>query len=219
MAKKPKATSINVALLAALAAGENRTGRVTQAEGVPLLDLKLIEVNINDVDAEGKALARVTDTGMTYLTNAQNPTTSENASKPMFGIMKGVVIPPSQRGNRKGAGAPTQYPFADMEIGDSFFVPDSAKKGNAAKHLGSTVSQQNMHYRKEVPGKTETKTVTKRGPGNKAVKLPDGTNEKEQKTVPVYEATRRYVLRAVKAGFQLANGPAPENGALVAREM
>lgn len=213
MAKKPSNKSVvNVALLTALAGGDNRTGRVTQAEGIPLLEAGLIEVDKTNI-VEGAALAHVTDAGMQYLENLNKP---EEKSKPMFGIMKGVSIPVSQRGNRKGAGAPTQYPFADMEIGDSFFVPDSAKKGNAAKHLGSTVSQQNMHYREDT-GQTEVKEVTKRGKGNKAELDANGNKVKESKTVAIYKPTRKYVLRAVKAGFQLADGPAAENGALVAR--
>lgn len=215
MAKKAsKGVAINVAVLTAIANAADGVGRVSQADGVPLVNEGLIEVNTNDVDTEGKALARVTDKGKQYLSNLNSGT---NESKPMFGIMKNVPIPESKRGNRKGAGAPTQYPFETMEVGDSFFVGSSVK-ADAAKKLGSTVSQQNMKYRTPT-GQTETKEVTKRGKGNKAELNPDGTKVKETKNVPVYKQDRKYVLRAVKSGDKLGDWVAPEDGALIAREI
>ena len=221
MAKKAnKGVTVNVAVLqAVMAANEaNTDGRVTQEEGIPLLEQGLIIVNKADV-VEGKAAARITDAGKQYLSNLNSPT-QESASKPMFDIIQAkVVIPASQRGNRKGAGAPTQYPFADMAVGDTFFVPDSAKKGNAAKHLGSTVSQQNMHYREEIPGKTKEVERTKRGKGNKAEVDAEGNKIKEKVTVPEYKQTRKFVMRAVKAGQVLGEWTAPEDGALIGREM
>lgn len=201
MAKKAKTTQVNVAVLMAIAnAGDN--GRVSQADGVPLVDKGFIEVNTGDVDAEGKALARVTDAGKQYLANLNSGT---NESKPMFGVMDNVPIPESKRGNRKGAGAPTQYPFESMTVGQTFFVGNSAK-ADAAKKLGSTVSQQNMKYRTPT-GQTENKEVLNRK-----------TKVKEMKDVPLYRQDRKYVLRAIKSGDKLGEWVAPEDGALIGRE-
>lgn len=216
MAKRPAKSVVSVALLRNIAAGtEGNWYRVSQEEAKQ--HESLIEVNTADI-AEGKAAARLSEAGKQYLANVENPINSESAGKPMYGIIQAkVTIPASKRGNRKGAGAPTQYPFETMNVGDTFFVPDSAKKGNAAKHLGSTVSQQNMHYREET-SETKQVTRTKRGPGNKAEIGPDGNKVKETVTVPVYKPTRKYVVRAVKKGDVLGEWTVPDDGALVARE-
>lgn len=218
MAKKSKGTNVNVALLTAIANG-NASYRVTKDEGVPLVTAGLIEVNTGDVDAEGKAPARITEAGSKYLSEV-NSNNQESASKPMYGIIPvKVEIPASKRGNRKGAGAPTQYPFAEMQVGQTFFVPDSEKKGNAAKHLGSTVSQQNMHYREVIPGATKQVERTKRGKDNKAELDAQGNKVKETVTVPEYKQTRKFVMRAVKAGQVLGEWTAPADGALIGREV
>ena len=38
----------------------------------------------------------------------------------MYQIEKGIPAP-----EKYGVGRPSRYPFADMEVGDSFFVPDA----------------------------------------------------------------------------------------------
>ncbi len=214
MAKKPKAVSVNVAVLTAIAnAGDN--GRVSKADGEPLVAAGLIQVDTTNLDAQGNALARATDAGNQYLNNLNS---GEEKGKPMFGIMKGIPIPESQRGNKKGAGAPAKYPFETMEVGDTFFVGNSqVKNGDASKSLASTVSQQNMQYRTET-GETETKERTKRGEKNKAVLDAEGNKVKETVTVPVYKQTRKYVSRAVKASAKYGDWTPPEDGVLVARE-
>lgn len=213
MAKKPKATTVNVALLTAIANGT--TTRVTQAEGGPLLAEGLIVVNTQDI-VEEKALAQVTPAGTAYLANVNNPTT-ENKAKPMYGIMTNVPIPASNRGNRKGAGAPTVYPFADLPVGGSFFVPNS-DKADAAKKLQSTVSAQNMKY-SEPTGETHQVEVTKRGKGNKAELDANGQKIKETVTRPVRKAVRKFVLRPVVKGVAIGEWVPPDDGALIAREM
>src|SRR4051812_41538095 len=120
MAKKAsKATEINVALLREIANG-NEQFPVSQADGLPLVNAGLIQVDTERVTADGKAPSRLTDAGKQYLNNVDSPNNQESASKPMFGIISAkVAVPKSNRGNRKGAGAPTQYPFADMAVGQT----------------------------------------------------------------------------------------------------
>jgi hypothetical protein len=215
MAKKPaKSSSVNVVLLTAIAsAPETAAYRVTQNEAASLEGL--IEVNTADI-VEGKALARVTDAGIAYLKNISNPT-EENKGKPMYGIMTDIPVPASNRGNRKGAGAPTVYPFADMPVGGSFFVPNS-DKADAAKKLQSTVSAQNHKY-SEATGETETVEVTKRGKGNKAELDAAGNKIKETVTRPIRKPVRKFVLRPITKGQVLGNWTAPDDGALIAREV
>lgn len=218
MAKKGKtmASAVNVILLTAIGAStEAAPYRVTQAEGTPLLDAGLILVNTQDI-VEGKAVAVLTDAGRQYLANINNPT-PENKAKSMYGIMTNVPIPASNRGNRKGAGAPTVYPFADMPVGGSFFVPNS-DKADAAKKLQSTVSAQNHKY-SEPTGETETVEVTKRSKGNKAEVDAAGNKVKETVTRPIRKPVKKFVLRPITKGLVLGDWTAPDDGALIAREM
>jgi hypothetical protein len=206
MAPRNKKSTVNVALLNAIAAateldGEgNKIGRITQEEHATIKDF--VVVNPSNV-VDGKAAVMLNDAGKQYLANLTNP---QAASKPMYGIIANAVIPASKRGNRKGAGAPTQYPFDTLEVGQAFFVGNS-KKAEAAKKLGSTVSQQNMKYRTPT-GQTEVKEVTDRK-----------TKVKASKTVPIYTQDRKFVLRSIKQGDVIdANGnKAPEDGALIGR--
>lgn len=211
MAKKAKV--VNVALLNSIATGA--VTRVNQTNGKPLLDEGLILVNTADVVGD-EAAVQITPAGVEYLKNANSPT-EEVKGKPMYGIMKGIPIPPSNRGNRKGAGAPTVYNFAEMEVGDSFFVPNSDKP-DAFKKMQSTVSAQNHKY-SEPTGETESVEVTKRGKGNKAELDANGNKIKEtvmrQKRKPI----RKYVSRPITAGMVLGTWTAPEDGALIAREV
>jgi hypothetical protein len=204
MAKKAKASSVNVALLQAIAAGNetdgdnNKFGRITQEEHASVKDF--VVVNPSNV-VDGKAAAMLNDAGKQYLANLSNP---QAQSKPMYGIITNATIPASKRGNRKGAGAPTQYPFDKLEIGQTFFVGNS-QKAEAAKKLGSTVSQQNMKYRTPT-GQTEVKEIMDRK-----------TKVKAPKTVPIYTQDRKFVLRSVKSGDVLGGWTAPEDGALIGR--
>jgi len=214
MAKKAKVVSVNVLLLTAIASStEAMPYRVTQAEAASLEGL--IEVNTGDI-VEGKALARVTPEGQEYLNKINNPT-EESKGKPMYGIMTNVPIPASNRGNRKGAGAPTVYPFAGLPVGGTFFVPNS-DKADAAKKLQSTVSAQNHKY-SEPTGETETVTVTKRGKGNKAEVDANGNKVKEEVTRPIHKPVRKFVLRPVIKGQVIGDWTAPDGGALIGREV
>lgn len=216
MAKKPKATTVNVALLNAIATAEAQGGfgRVTKPEADSLAGL--IEVNPSDI-VDDKAAAKLSEAGKQYLNNLNNPT-QESAGKPMYGIITNAKLPPSNRGNRKGAGAPTIYPFADLPVGGSFFVSNS-DKADAAKKLQSTVSAQNLKYSEPTGEKKEVER-TKRGKGNKAVVDPaTGQKVKEKATIDVRKPTRKFVLRPVKKGETYGEWVAPDDGALIGREM
>lgn len=218
MAKKPaKSSAVNVILLTAIASAPDATPyRVTKAEGTPLLEAGLIVVDTSDI-VDDKAAAKITEAGKTYLTNSANPT-QETQGKPMYGIIANAIVPPSNRGNRKGAGAPTVYPFADLPVGGAFFVPNS-DKADAVKKLQSTVSAQNHKY-SEPTGDTETVTVTKRGKGNKAELDANGEKVKEQVTRPIRKPVRKFVLRPITKGTDIGGGVlANDDGALIAREM
>lgn len=196
----------------------NETGRATREVGEPLVQMGLIEVNPSDIDESGAALARLTQKGIDGMGTA-NKNTNANAapSASKFALIDNAKLPESKRGFGRTAGV-SKYPFAEMNVGQSFFVGNNeVDGGDAVKKLTSTVSNMNNKYRTEVPGQTETKTRTKRGEGNKAVKDENGNPVKETVTVPVYTQDRKFSIRPVKGGETYGDWQAPADGALIAR--
>lgn len=196
----------------------NETGRVTREVGEPLVQMGLIEVNPSDIDDNGAALARLTQKGIDGMGTA-NKNTNANAapSASKFALIDNAKLPESRRGFGRTAGV-SKYPFAEMNVGQSFFVGNNeVDGGDAVKKLTSTVSNMNNKYRTEVPGQTETKTRTKRGEGNKAVKDENGNPVKETVTVPVYTQDRKFSIRHVNGGEAYGGWTAPADGALIAR--
>jgi hypothetical protein len=60
-------------------------------------------------------------------------------------IQKGIKIPPSRRGGTKQE----QYPWAEMNIGDSFFIPATKSKPKPWISFCSTVSSASKRYAKQ----------------------------------------------------------------------
>jgi hypothetical protein len=188
----------------------------TEGESVGLLHSPpLIEVNIGMIDPEDpmKVLCRITPAGAQYLTannnfNEVNPVTSG------YEVITNAVLPSSKRGGG-GGGAPIKYPFDKLEVGNSFFVPATAKLPNPLKTLGSTISSANLRYANVTGEKVVTRA--KRGEKNKLVLDANGDKIMETKTVPVYEFTRKFSIRGVEAGKSYGSWVAPDNGALIAR--
>jgi len=219
MAKPKSNVAVNTELLAAIKSG--KVTHVTQAEAVEagLQHVPpLVEVNIDpSAIVDGKAPVRLSEAGHKYI-----PANAETASAPAaspYTIMSGVVLPASKRGGGGGGGAPKKYPFDQLEVGQTFFVPASAAVPDPVKKLGSTVSSANMRYAVET-GETKEVERTKRGPGNKAVVDPaTGQNVREKKTVPVYKQTRKFTIRPVVGGEKYGDWTAPANGAVIGRVM
>jgi hypothetical protein len=220
-------STINLQLLAQIVDATQKGGfvYVTVEEGKPLVDHdpQLIEVNptiLDPMDAN-KAAARATVAGAEYVANAGDsvsPVAANDASATLvsaFSIITDAALPASRRG-AGGGGAPIKYPFDKLEIGQSFFVPVSAEHPNPVKTLGSTVSSANMRYAEET-GATREVTRAKRGDGNKALLDAAGNKVTETVKVPVYKYTRKFSIRAVKAGVKYGAWVAPSDGALIAR--
>jgi hypothetical protein len=98
-----------------------------------------------------------------------------------FELESGIQIP--ELGPRVGFGRKSTYPFAKMNVGQSFFVPGVAKNSKKFKGLASTVSAAQRRFAREIPGKVR---VNRNG---------------EQ--VQDYELTRKFVLRAVDGGARV----------------
>lgn len=217
MAKKPTAPKINVSLLAAIAAGS--VAYISQADGLPLLQNApaLIEVNttVTDPSDPSKAAVRLTAEGQAMVVAAANQPVQMAATTSPYAIIKNAALPASKRGN-KGGGAPTQYPFETMEVGDTFFVPVSEKHPNPVKSLGSTVSSANAKF--AVPtGDTKVVSRTKRGKGNRAIVDAAGNKVKEDVTVQVKKPAKKFSIRPVVKGTVYGGWTADADGALIGR--
>lgn len=190
------------------------TGRVSQDVATKLGPMGLIEVNTGDIDENDMAACRLTQKGLEGMGKNTNTNAASTGSK--FALIDNAVLPESKRGFGRKAGE-SKYPFADMNLGQSFFVSnDEVEGGDALKKLTSTVSNMNNRYRTET-GEMQTVTRTVRGEGNKAVLNEDGSKRKETKQVPVYKQDRKFSIRAVEAGKEYGGWKAPANGALIAR--
>jgi hypothetical protein len=225
MASKKSAAkaSINLPLLSMIAAATAAGGfhYVTKDEASPLLSHvpQLIEVNTNMIEeGTGKAAARATSAGTAMTQTAQSGAAVPGVVMPSpFGIIKGAILPPSRRGEGlRGGGAPKQYPFDTMEVGDSFFVPVSEKHPDPLKTLGSTVSSANMRFAEET-GEMRKVHRKVRGKDRKATVDGAGNFVYEDVEIPVYKHTRKFEIRGIEGGKQYGQYVAPANGALISR--
>lgn len=211
---------VSINLLKSMAQSVKGFVYLTKDEGMPLVKANLVEVNPSAVDPEDntRVAARLTSEGQEFINNYSENNSKDNKmhAATNYAIIDSAVLPPSKRGNAKGGGAPVKYPFDHLQVGQSFFVPVSEEHPDPVKTLGSTVSSANMRYAEET-GEKETKEVTKRGPGNRAVVDENGQKVREIVERPVYKFTRHFSLRAVEAGVKYGEWVAPDNGALIAR--
>lgn len=208
---------VDKALLKEIVAG--KVTFVSQTQGQPMLAHvpALIEINASITDPQDgtKVACRATADANAYLAE---PVTA-GTEAPKYAVLTGVELPAAKRrGNHTGSGAPTKYPFEQLEIGGVFFSGNSEhKKGDAVKALGSTVSAQNNKY-SEPTG--EMKTVTRAVRDKKTHKaVLNAAGEKETETVqlPVKSYSRKFTIRPVEKGFTSGGWVAPEDGALIGR--
>lgn len=223
MSKAPK-NSIDTALLQKVVAATDSGQLIylSQAEGGAFVSHNppLIEVNTGILDPSDntKAAVRATQAAKDYLASQSQGSAGDAPTEPSkYAIIANAVLPEARkRGNVAGAGAPTKYPFADMQVGGAFFSADSEhKNGNALKALGSTVSSQNRKYAQET-GETKTVTRAVRDENNKA-KMENGKKVTETVTLPVLKYDRKFTIRPVVGGQKYGEWTAPANGALIAR--
>ena len=189
---------------------------VTAAEGKPLLDAGLIAVDMTNRDGD-KIAATVTEAGVLALNGAKAAPVAAGT----FAIQKGgIELPKVERGFKKGVGGggrSAKYDFEAMEIGDFFFVANSAVKNHdAVKTLGSAAGSANQRFAVGT-GEHETVQRAKRGPDHKAVKGADGKNVMESAVVEKKNFTRKFVVRKVEANVAYGAFTAPADGAVVHR--
>lgn len=167
-----------------------------------LSELGFIDVNPTLIDEHGWLAARPTAKGRHYVMST-SPNTAyapvsdyvpptpapdsdidtapDNDSESMFAIDDDVA-PPVQDG-RSGKRLGVKYPFDKLNVGQSFFVPNTKEKPQMAKALASTVSAATAKYDRIIEGKT-------------------ALNRKGEK-IPAKERTRKFVIRAVDGGARI----------------
>lgn len=102
-------------------------------------------------DANGNAAVRATAAGIAAATSPAAaapaafvaPAVAEEAPKRVFSLVMGVVPAPRQRGGNKGKSI---YPFGEMQVGHSFFIPATADKPEPWKSLASTATSATRRY-------------------------------------------------------------------------
>jgi len=158
----------------------------------------LVEINASMVDDAGNIATRATAKGieMNSNTNSNTDQTATQAApktKPSFQLENAAL--PTVAG--RGGGRDAIYPFDEMQVGQSFFVPATADRPDPAKSLASTVSSATRRYSEET-GETRT--------------------DRNGNTVPKLAPTRKFAIRARTAAQEAAEGfNHGQNGARIYR--
>ena len=184
-AKKTAEIATVITLAEIVAAGANGLFTPAAVHG-PLVEAGLVEINPAMVNEAGEIATRATQAGIESLDSGAivvgNATTEANSAiaetgktekvKSMFKIEDSIPVP-TISGRGRGVNV---YPFDRLAVGQSFFVPNSEDKPNAAKSLASTVSSAAARY---------------------AVPAEDGSTKTNKKgeVVPVMVKTRKFVVR------------------------
>jgi len=129
----------------------------------------LVEMQETVTNPAGDVAVRISAAGLAFLAELEPKAVAEAA--PVF-VLKSAPIPTTTR--KAGAGRKSKYPFATMEVGQYFFVPDSEKCQDPTKSLTSIVAATNRKYAFEI-------AVTR-------------VNRKGN-VVPVLEYSRKFVVR------------------------
>ncbi|AEX56125.1 hypothetical protein KL1_00055 [Burkholderia phage vB_BceS_KL1] len=180
MALNKKQTAAFAALSAAIAASAEGFIYAAAGDVAPFVAAGLVETNETIKDENGNIAVRLKP----ETEGTSNVNTATNTAAPVaasaFAIEDGVPLPSGSGRGRTG----TTYPFDALNVGQSFFVPNSEDKPNAAKSLASTVSSATARYAQPSPdGATKT--------------------NKKGETVPVMVETRKFVVRAVEGGARV----------------
>lgn len=137
MAKRKAITATGTALLALVAAAANGVLMLTQAEGAEQVAAGNLELTGNtDGDL---AEVRLTDAGRAALAAAGGDNGGA-ASTPSYELESGIPLP-EKRSRRSNGNRESQYPFAKMEVGQSFHIPKTEDNKNPADRIAPTITR------------------------------------------------------------------------------
>jgi hypothetical protein len=203
MTKLSKAQSDKLAEISSMTHNSQQGFSYMTPKGVQLLvDAGLVECN-NSMTDGNKVAVRVTNQGDEWLKADEAPPVEgtdnmdNQTPAPAFAIDDDVSIPAIKR---KGSST-SVYPFAALEIGQSFFVPATEAMPTPGKSLASTVSSASKRYATA----NGTRTINRR----LALVNEDGTpmlgadgkrmrGELEAVQVPAYHYERKFKVRSVE---------------------
>lgn len=198
------------ATLAEIAASETGQVALTQEQGSEALAAGFIELTGN-ADANGLAPAKLTDAGFAKFQEneaagvdgsdaATAPASAPASAKVAFKVSAAVPIP-TEEGVRRGRS--NGYPFATMEVGESFHVAPTEEYPDPAERLASSVSGARARFSKDT-GKTEDVEVKVYAKDAHGKFVKDGEGKRvvastKTETRPVMEITKDFMVRAVDA--------------------
>jgi len=197
--KRTPVTARGVALLSLIAASEGGVMFLTQEEGAEAVEAGTAALDMTIAPpAEGLAAVRLTDAGKAALPKV----------KQTFELEAGVPLPTIKRGNG-GGNRGSQYPFATMEIGQSFHVPKTSDNPDPSSRLSSSVSSAKAQFsveEKDASGNVIMETanvkVFAKGADGKFIKDAAGKRVVASVTAtvrPKMKTTRDFEVRAVGA--------------------
>lgn len=146
----------SVALMGAIAAAmlaEPGYHLATPAEAKELIEGGFAEQNPAIADGD-KLATRLTEAGSAEHAKANGGTGTGTDSAPAassFAIEDNIALP-SARGGKGGS----VYPFEQLGVNQSFFVPATTERPNPAKSLASTVSSATKRYEGAEPARKFT---------------------------------------------------------------
>lgn len=208
MAKGKVITQKLITLAMIVAAGADGMF-TTAAVHQPLVDAGLVEVNPSVTNDAGEVATRATQAGIDKVASDNSSAFSQsqgngetNVAKTSFAIVGTVPVPV---GAGRGRAREAVYPFEQLEVGQSFFVPNSEDKPEVAKSLASTVSSATARFAVQDGDKTEVVNVSEYqvGDDGKRVKGPEGKLVKigeHQEERAVMVQTRKFIVRPVADG-------------------
>lgn len=212
--KKPAAPAFDMALLSQIvqATKQNSFMYVPAVASAPLVALQYVELN-NDpaVLAPAGVPTRATALGIATCENSAtasaavaNPLAPQTQPASVFTLDVDVPLPSIKRGFGAKAGAPT-YPFDNMQVGQSFFVPATPDRDDPAKSLASTVSAATRKYEVAVNNPDGTPKMisvqrAQRDTNGDIVKGADGKMVKVATTINEMKRTREFAIRGRTVG-------------------
>lgn len=183
MSLNKKQTAAFNTLSAAIAASAEGFIYAAAADVAPFVAEGLVETNEGIKDEAGNIAVRLKTAtateGTSTVNTANTAAPAASAAPSSFAIEDGIAMPTASGRGRGG----NVYPFDALNVGQSFFVPNTAEKPNAAKSLASTVSSATARYAEVVEGQFKT--------------------NKKGEQVPVTRETRKFVVRSVEGGARV----------------
>lgn len=153
-----------------------------------LLDAGMVECNNEITDAQGNPAVRATPEGINTMNTPAETAAEAPASE--FKIDTGIPVPTI----RRAGSATSKYPFDDLPVGGSFFVPATEDMPNPGKSLASTVSSASKRY----ATKNGTRTINRKADEALAAERGVEVGTMVPVEVDAYDYERKFIVRSVE---------------------